>query len=251
VFFDPTRYGTMDLVLAMYGYAAQIYCDFSAYSDMAIGLAALMGYRFPANFDQPYRAERLREFWRRWHISLSSWLRDYLYKPLGGSRRGGMRTGINLALTMLLGGLWHGAAWKFIMWGALHGGGLMIERALLPRIGERSRTMPGRVVSVLVVFHLVCLAWVFFRSEDFETAWAYLGQMLAWQPGMERVTPFALLLVALGLALHAIPRATTRWAAAALEPWPRWALGVLSGVVVVAIDALGPEGVAPFIYFRF
>jgi alginate O-acetyltransferase complex protein AlgI len=251
VFFDPTRFGTVDLLLAMYGYAAQIFCDFSAYSDMAIGLAVLMGYRFPQNFDQPYRAQRLREFWRRWHISLSSWLRDYLYKPLGGSRRGAWRTNINLALTMLLGGLWHGAAWKFIMWGALHGGGLMIERTLLPVIGERSRSRAGRILSVLVVFHLVCVAWIFFRAENFATAWDYLGQLLTPTMAIERTTPFTLALVVLALSLHAIPRDIGRRVADLLEPWPRWALGALGGVFVVAIDALGPDGVAPFIYFQF
>ena len=251
VFFDPTRFNGVDLMLAMYGYAAQIYCDFSAYSDMAMGLAALMGYRFPANFDQPYRAQRLRDFWRRWHISLSSWLRDYLYKPLGGSRHGTLRTGMALSLTMLLGGLWHGAAWKFIAWGAMHGTGLIIERALLPFIGERSRSVLGRVISVLIVFHLVCVAWIFFRADSFATAWGYLGQILTFTGELDRTSLFTVGLVFVALALHAIPRGSSRRVAEALEPWPRWALGALAGVAVVGIDALGPDGVAPFIYFQF
>ena len=130
VFAAPANYGGPDLLLATYAYAVQIYCDFSAYTDMAIALAALCGFRFPRNFNQPYRAQRLREFWQRWHISLSTWLRDYLYKPLGGNRHGRLNTYRNLMITMLLGGIWHGAAWKFVMWGALHGGGLAVERMM-------------------------------------------------------------------------------------------------------------------------
>ena len=128
IFFDPSRFGTLDLLLGTYGYALQIYCDFSAYTDIAIGVAALFGYRFPQNFDQPYRALGLRDFWRRWHISLSSWLRDYLYISLGGNS-GDWRRYRNLMLTMLLGGLWHGAAWTFVVWGGMHGAMLVIEHA--------------------------------------------------------------------------------------------------------------------------
>ena len=128
VFFDPSAYGGIDIAAAVYGYAVQIYCDFSAYSDMAIGIAALLGYSFPRNFDQPYRASSIQSFWRRWHISLSSWLRDYLYVPLGGGRRGLAMSCVNVMLTMLLGGLWHGAAWTFVAWGGLHGGAQVIER---------------------------------------------------------------------------------------------------------------------------
>ena len=121
VFAVPQSYGAWDTLLAVYGYAAQIYCDFSGYTDIAIGCALLLGYRFPRNFNAPYTAVDPQEFWRRWHISLSSWLRDYLYFPLGGSRKGKLRTYINLMVTMLLGGLWHGAAWTFVVWGGLHG----------------------------------------------------------------------------------------------------------------------------------
>jgi alginate O-acetyltransferase complex protein AlgI len=131
VFRDPTAYGAWDIVLACYGYTIQIFCDFSAYSDMAIGFAALLGFHFPKNFDQPFRAVSLSEFWRRWHISLSTWLRDYLYiRALGGNRRGEARTRFNLMATMILGGIWHGANWTFLLWGAIHGAALAIERAL-------------------------------------------------------------------------------------------------------------------------
>src|SRR5438552_465853 len=201
VFAAPTSYGAPDLLLAVYGYAVQIYCDFSAYSDMAIALAALLGFRFPANFNQPYRAERLREFWQRWHISLSTWLRDYLYKPLGGNREGRLKTYRNLLLTMLLGGLWHGAAWKFIAWGALHGGGLTVERMLEPWIGRRALSPVAKIVATLVVFHFVCFAWIFFRAEDFGMAALYIGGLAAgWSGGLQQAGPFVVALIALGLA---------------------------------------------------
>ncbi|MBU4040941.1 MAG: MBOAT family protein, partial [Alphaproteobacteria bacterium] len=153
VFFDPSAYGAIDIAAAVYGYAVQIYCDFSAYSDMAIGIAALLGYSFPRNFDQPYRASSMQSFWRRWHISLSSWLRDYLYVPLGGGRKGLAASCINVFITMVLGGLWHGAAWTFLAWGALHGGVQVIERLGRAAFGDR-KVIPT-VVGVLVTFHIV------------------------------------------------------------------------------------------------
>src|SRR5580704_7601350 len=176
VFASPDQYGGPDLLLATYAYAVQIYCDFSAYTDIAIAVAALCGFRFPRNFNQPYRSLRLREFWQRWHMSLSFWLRDYLYKPLGGNRHGRLDTYRNLMITMLLGGIWHGAAWKFVMWGALHGGGLAIERMAMPWLGERPASVVGRAVSWVVVFHFVCLAWIFFRAEDFTVASVFIGR---------------------------------------------------------------------------
>ena len=252
VFAAPTSYGAPDLLFAVYGYAVQIYCDFSAYSDIAIALAALLGFRFPANFNQPYRAERLREFWRRWHISLSSWLRDYLYKPLGGNRHGRAKTYRNLMVTMLLGGIWHGAAWKFVAWGALHGGGLALERLIEPLLGRRAQSPVARAVATLVVFHFVCLAWIFFRAEDFEIARLYLaGFGAGWAGGLQQAGPFTVALIALGMAGQFTSPALFERAAAALGRLPVWGLGATAGILVAAIDALGPEGVAPFIYFRF
>jgi alginate O-acetyltransferase complex protein AlgI len=252
VFAAPTSYGGPDLLLAVYGYAVQIYCDFSAYTDMAIGLAALLGFRFPANFNQPYRSERLREFWQRWHISLSSWLRDYLYKPLGGNRHGRFKTYRNLMITMLLGGIWHGAGWKFIAWGALHGGGLAVERMLEPWLGLRSRSIAARIVATVLVFHFVCFAWIFFRAEDFEVARLFIaGLSSGWAGGVQQASPFVVGLIALGLAGQYFPVRLFERCAEALGRLPLWGLGVTAGIVVAAIDALGPEGIAPFIYFRF
>ncbi|MBV9863403.1 MAG: MBOAT family protein [Alphaproteobacteria bacterium] len=252
VFAAPTGYSGPDLLLGVYGYAVQIYCDFSAYTDIAIAVAALLGFRFPRNFNQPYRAQRLREFWQRWHISLSSWLRDYLYKPLGGNRHGRAKTYRNLMITMLLGGIWHGAGWKFVMWGALHGGGLAAERIVEPWIGRRPRTSAGKALSTILVFHFVCLAWVFFRAEDFDIAWVYLGGLgSGWQNGLQQVGPFAVMLIALGLATQFTPPDWLERASAIIGRLPYWGMGAMAGIVVALINALGPEGVAPFIYFRF
>jgi D-alanyl-lipoteichoic acid acyltransferase DltB (MBOAT superfamily) len=262
VFNDPIHHTLPDLLLGIYGYAVQIYCDFSAYTDMAIGIAALLGYEFPQNFNQPYRAASLQDFWRRWHISLSSWLRDYLYKPLGGSRYGTLNTARNLLITMLLGGIWHGAAWKFVFWGALHGAGLGFERFVLgadgPRRGAPAPTpRPLRhALCVLLVFHFVCLGWLFFRADDFGTAVLYLQSMadgvMAPTPDMPlQATPFVLGLIVLGMVLQFVPPDMPRRVAGAVLAWPDWALGAVAGLVVVAIGAMGPDGVAPFIYFQF
>lgn len=248
-FLDPGAYGAGDLLLATYAYAVQIYCDFSAYSDIAIGVAALLGYHFARNFDQPYRAQSLQDFWRRWHISLSTWLRDYLYIPLGGNRKGPVRTYANLLITMLLGGLWHGAALKFVFWGFLHGGGLAVERAL--GVAPRKRTAWGRVVAIVFIFHFVCLCWIFFRAESFARAIEFLSGFARWRQAMQLATPFLLVLLAWGIAMHFTPPSLLR----RLEGfWSRRNLlwqGLAAGIVVVLIEAAGSEGVAPFIYFQF
>ena len=162
VFGVPQAYAAPDVLLAAYAYAAQIYCDFSGYTDMAIGLALLMGFVFPQNFRRPYRATGFRDFWRRWHMTLSRFLRDFLYIPLGGNRGGRLLTYRNLMLTMVLGGLWHGAAWTFVLWGAFHGVGLVAEHAL----GGRMR-LPGWL-RWLVTFHLIVFGWILFRSQSFD-----------------------------------------------------------------------------------
>ena len=249
-FFDPAGRSSLDLLLGAYGYAVQIYCDFSAYSDMAIGIAALLGYRFPRNFAQPYRAASLQEFWRRWHISLSSWLRDYLYIALGGNRRGRARTYLNLFLTMVLGGLWHGANWTFLVWGALHGAWLGIERGW-------SRARPGwwpalpRWIGVIVTFHVVVLGWIFFRAATVGEALTYLRFLVAGDWRDTLVTPLSLALVVVGLAIHALPARALPFLAARLRRWPAPALGLAIGAAILLIDSMRPEGVAPFIYYQF
>jgi alginate O-acetyltransferase complex protein AlgI len=252
VFAAPDNYGGPDLLLATYAYAVQIYCDFSAYTDIAIALAALCGFRFPRNFNQPYRALRLREFWQRWHISLSTWLRDYLYKPLGGNRHGRLNTYRNLLITMLLGGIWHGAAWKFVMWGALHGGGLAVERMGEAWLGRRPASVATTIISWLIVFHFVCFAWIFFRAEDFTVARVFIaGLGGGWTEPVQQAGPAMVALIVIGLAGQFLPPGSFERAGLMLQRVPYWGLGVAAGLIVAAINALGPEGIAPFIYFRF
>jgi D-alanyl-lipoteichoic acid acyltransferase DltB (MBOAT superfamily) len=248
VFFDPTAYGAVDIAAAVYGYAVQIYCDFSAYSDMAIGLAALLGYSFPRNFDQPYRASSMQSFWRRWHISLSSWLRDYLYVPLGGGRKGLFASCINVFITMVLGGLWHGAAWTFLAWGALHGGVQVIERLGRAAFGDR-KVVPT-VIGVLVTFHIVCLGWILFRAENFELAVAMLEGLGRVGP-VTMLTPLLLALIVGGLAMHWLPPRAIEGVAERMKAAPSLTLGLLIGAAILMIEAVRPEGVAPFIYFQF
>ncbi len=249
-FFDPAAQTGPDLVAAAYGYAVQIYCDFSAYSDMAVGLAALLGYRFPRNFDQPYRAASLQDFWRRWHISLSSWLRDYLYISLGGNRGGLFFICRNLFLTMILGGLWHGAKWTFLIWGALHGGVLAIERlwrdlrpAGLPRLPTP--------LAVLLIFHIVVVGWIFFRADDLAGALAYLAELAAFRPGVALAGPLMCGLIGLGMAIHFTPPGLFAGLTRRVAAWPAPLLGVAVAAAVLIIDALRFEGVAAFIYYQF
>jgi D-alanyl-lipoteichoic acid acyltransferase DltB (MBOAT superfamily) len=250
VFFDPAGHSRIDLIAAAYGYAVQIYCDFSAYSDMAIGIAALLGYRFPLNFNQPYRATSLQDFWRRWHISLSSWLRDYLYiGVLGGNRHGFARQCANLLITMLLGGLWHGAKWTFVIWGGLHGGVLALER-----IWDRFRPWPvrlPRVLAWLITFHIVLVGWIFFRAESFAQAIAFLHGIATSGASSAVVTPLALGLILFGMVIHFTPPMTGQRLAMALRRLPAPALGLIAGIVILIIDAMRFEGVAPFIYYQF
>ncbi len=250
VFADPGAFTSLDLLIAVYGYAAQIYCDFSAYSDMAIGLAALLGYRFQPNFDQPYRAASLQDFWRRWHISLSSWLRDYLYIPLGGSRGGVAVQCRNLVITMVLGGLWHGASTRFLIWGALHGSWLSAERLWAGVRPQRWPRAPA-VVGILVTFHVVCLGWVFFRAPSFGDALGFLGRMAAGAGGPTHVTPLCAALLAVGIGLCALPRDALPRAARALARLPAPAAGLVAASLILLIDAAHPDGVAPFIYYQF
>jgi D-alanyl-lipoteichoic acid acyltransferase DltB (MBOAT superfamily) len=246
----PYDYGGSDVLLAVYAYALQIYCDFSAYSDIAIGVAALLGYRFQRNFNQPYRAVSLQDFWRRWHISLSSWLRDYLYIPLGGSRLGRARTYVNLMLTMLIGGLWHGAAWHYLAWGALHGGGLAVERATgLDRAASGPAWIRG--LRIVLVFHFVCLCWIFFRAKDMSVAFDILERLTVWTARPQLVTTFTVGMVMLGLLMQAAPQNSLQRLDRAYHTMSPWAVGLLGGLFLLMIEVFGGDGSAPFIYFQF
>jgi alginate O-acetyltransferase complex protein AlgI len=248
VYNDPAAHSAGELTLAFYGFATQIYCDFSGYTDMAIGLALLLGYQLPQNFDRPYLALSLRDFWRRWHMTLSRWLRDYLYIPLGGSRRGRLRAYRNVMITMLLGGLWRGAAWTFVLWGGIHGGALSAERWARERFdGFR---LPAWA-AWLFTFHVVCVAWVFFRSPDLGTAFDVLGGLGLSGPSPLVTLPVVLLVVA-AVAIQALPPGWWREAEAWFVVRPVALQGLAVGAIIVAADAaVGQQGVAPFIYFRF
>lgn len=249
VFAEAATRSSADLLAGVYGYAVQIYCDFSAYSDIAIGVAGLLGYRFPYNFNQPYRAASLQDFWRRWHISLSSWLRDYLYIPLGGSRRGPWRQCANLMVTMVLGGLWHGASAKFLVWGALHGSVLSGE-TLWRRVKPARWPSAPAWLGALVTFHVVCLGWIYFRAQSFEDAGAVLSGLVQTR-GALTVGPFLLGTIALGLLLNHLPPLALQRIARRVSALPAPAMGALTAAAILMIDAARPDGVAPFIYYQF
>lgn len=180
IFDNPTLYSGVENLMGVYGYALQIYCDFSGYSDMAIGIALLLGFHFNINFDSPYKSASVTEFWRRWHISLSSWLRDYLYISLGGNRKGKVRQYVNLIITMFLGGLWHGASWNFVLWGVLHGVALAVHKFWMSLTGRKKGEQSHgirRFFGVVVTFHFVCFCWIFFRNADFATSVDMLRQI--------------------------------------------------------------------------
>jgi D-alanyl-lipoteichoic acid acyltransferase DltB (MBOAT superfamily) len=249
LFAFPGQHGGVEALVGIYAYAIQIYADFSGYTDMAIGLALLLGFRFPQNFDAPYTAVSLQDFWRRWHMTLSRWLRDYLYVPLGGNRGGRRNTYRNLILTMVLGGLWHGAAWTFVIWGGLHGGWLALER-WLDETGKRPKVLANPWVGRLVTFHVVCLGWVFFRASGVDDALDILGRVVVGSADAA-LNSTVVAVVALMLASQFVPTGAVRRVRAGFS---RWALPAQAGAlaaVLVLVDVLGPEGVPPFIYFQF
>jgi alginate O-acetyltransferase complex protein AlgI len=233
-------------------YALQIYFDFSGYSDMAIGLGRMLGFEFPKNFDSPYHSQSITEFWRRWHISLSSWLRDYLYVPLGGNRYGQRRTYFNLAMVMLLGGLWHGAQWQFVAWGAFHGTFLGAERWIGKKSFYAGLPAPARV---LLTFVLVLFSWVLFRAENLYLATRYLGAMfgVTATPEATRLLGAGLFtlhnLVLMGLCLFVVSRRTQSWDFAERQSWPR-AVALLA-LFILALAAMFTQAFNPFLYFQF
>jgi alginate O-acetyltransferase complex protein AlgI len=252
--YDAQRAGvsTADAWVGTVAFAGQIFCDFAGYSTCAIGTAMCLGFSLPENFRFPYAAVGFSDFWRRWHISLSGWLRDYLYIQLGGNRRGPTRTQINLILTMLIGGLWHGASWTFVVWGGLHGLYLVLER-VARRIAWPSPlwdTWLARLVLALVTFALVCFAWVFFRATSFEQAFTIVRAMLGVTSASE-VNPvlFASLIpVGVLLGVHGLLRNTTLETVVEKTPWPVRALALFAMLVALL---LFPGVDRAFIYFQF
>ncbi|MFP5362856.1 MAG: MBOAT family O-acyltransferase [Thermoleophilia bacterium] len=245
VFGVPQAYSAPDVWLASYAYAVQIFCDFSGYTDIAIGTALLLGFVFPQNFDRPYRSASLREFWRRWHITLSRFLRDFLYIPLGGNRGGKWRTVRNLMITMTLGGLWHGAAWGFVLWGVIHGTALVVEHLLRGRI-----SMP-RWLGWLIAFHVVVLAWIPFRAPDLELAATFASRLV--EPGPATLWTVPVVLVTfLVIALQLLPERPLDVIRVRFEQLHPVALGVSMATAILLVAAtVSNQGVPPFIYFQF
>ncbi len=229
----------------------QIYADFSGYTDVAIGSAALFGYELPENFDAPYVSKNLQEFWRRWHISLSSWLRDYLYMPLGGSRGAPAATYRNLMITMVLGGLWHGASWNFVIWGALHGGALAVTRVWQRARGERASSALGRVVATVATFHFVCLAWIFFRAPTFAHATLALSQMAHGTWAMGHITPKVVAVIAGAMALHFLPADWELRAREAFAARPALVQGVVLAAFAMGLHLAASAKPEPFVYGQF
>jgi len=253
VFTDPTQFSRFDLVMAVYAYAIQIYADFSAYTDIAIGVAALLGYRFPQNFNQPYRALGPGDFWRRWHMTLSNWLRDYLYIPLGGNRHGPLMTARNLMLTMLLGGLWHGANWTFLIWGALHGAALVVDHAyrrssLYKRYGRAPWAV---VIDWAMTLHFVCFCWLFFRAPSFDVATQYLSGIVTDNGAPSTMPAIVWPLIAAGAFTHVVPPDWRARLGEWLDARGEAAQIGLGAAMLYFIVVMAPDASAPFIYFQF
>ncbi len=259
VFDQPTLYSGFENLMAVYGYALQIYCDFSGYSDMAIGIALLLGFKFPPNFNAPYKSASVTEFWRRWHISLSSWLKDYLYISLGGNRHGKFRQYLNLLITMLLGGLWHGANWNFILWGGMHGVALALDKiknAVLRRPKNYESKGFLRFVGIIITFHLVCLSWIFFRQSSLEDAIAMILQIgTRFQPqvAMQWVVGYWIVasMMALGFVLHFMPSKLSDLTKRMVVRMPLIIQAILIIAVIFIVIQVKSSDVQPFIYFQF
>jgi len=257
VFDMPAIYSGFENLMAVYGYGLQIYCDFSGYTDIAIGLGLIMGFRLPVNFNSPYKASDIGDFWKRWHISLSRWLKDYLYIPLGGNRKGAFRTNINLMITMLLGGLWHGASARFILWGGLHGAGLVLSRAWNSLAGKKIKPGKfGRAIAIFITFNFVSFCWIFFRASDMDTAILMIKQIAEnFSPGsfitvLSAYSSIFLLILA-GYAIHFLPERIKESYRGFFINIPVPAQVTIIVFIAVVLYQMRLTEVVPFIYFRF
>jgi alginate O-acetyltransferase complex protein AlgI len=257
IFANPGQFDAVTLLQGALGYTVQIYCDFSGYSDMAIGCARMMGYRFLDNFQMPYSAANITEFWRRWHISLSTWLRDYLYIPLGGNRHGARRTYVNLMLTMLLGGLWHGASWNFVVWGGGHGVALAVHKFWAVTVGPKIRRQGTLVkfvwdaISRALTLAFVVVGWILFRAHSFGDATGMIKRIMTWDISGARVFSHHIVAALIAVALtHLLVQKNRNWA----EEMPGRSVPVrilAYSALLILIVCLGATDAAPFIYFQF
>ncbi|GHV42300.1 alginate O-acetyltransferase [Clostridia bacterium] len=256
VFRAPAAFNAPTLMLAVVSYSLQIYFDFSGYSDMAIGIAKFLGYDFKPNFNLPYISKNLTEFWKRWHISLSSWLQQYLYFPLGGNRKGKIRTYINLMLTMVLGGLWHGANWTFVIWGVLHGLGLCIHKFFAKHFPHLKKSnVVISFISILATYIFVCFAWIFFRSSDFQTAFTIISRIVTWQDGVSHMFTWSFAAIAC-VAIGTLSAVLKNKGVNISGFYPISNLNTIKGLFLLFLSigficGLAYLGDNPFIYFQF
>ena len=257
VFANPLGYSGFENISALYAYSLQVYCDFSGYTDIAIGIGLLLGFRLPKNFNSPYKADNVGNFWKRWHISLSSWLRDYLYIPLGGNRKGKFRTNVNLMITMLLGGLWHGASWEFVIWGGINGVGLLVYK-YWKRISpyENSNHWAVHLWKVFITFNFITFTRIWFRSESMAQANQFLGQVwnsldLSLAPDVIYNYYKVFLVMLLGYVVHWLPSGTKRWYRNWFIATPIWLKLLITVLIVFVIYQSWSADLVPFIYFQF
>ena len=254
VFDNPEIYSGFMNLMAVYGYSIQIYCDFSGYSDMAIGLAALLGFKLPINFNNPYKSKSITEFWRRWHISLSTWLRDYLYISIGGNRKGKIRTYINLLITMLLGGLWHGAALKFIIWGGIHGLGLAFHKLWLSVVKVKKNLL-WSLLSMLLTFHFVAFCWMYFRAIDIKTVQSMIHQIF-YDFDLTEISsciqgywkPFSFILF--GFVIHLLPSKFKLYLKKSFSSTPIYIQVLMISLLIFLIYQAKSAEIQPIIYFQ-
>jgi len=251
VFDFPKLYTGAETLIATYGYAFQLYFDFSGYTDIAIGSALLLGLKLPANFNAPYSATNLSDFWRRWHISLSNWLRDYLYFSLPGQRSKVMPY-LNLVITMTLGGLWHGPSWNFVVWGLLHGVGQVIVRLWQIKFGPKPAESPfWRVMSIILTFHYVCFCWIFFRAGTWQGAMDVLERIGSLSASFSNISiPLAVVLT-IGILAHYMPKKWYDFTTDLYARSPFFLQAAAMVALVIAIQYIATTGSAPFIYVNF
>lgn len=255
VYESPDMYSSLEILLGgVYGYSLQIYCDFSGYSDIAIGTARLLGFRLPENFDLPYRARSIGEYWRRWHMSLSTWLRDYLYVPMGGNRgRRPWHVYRNLFLTMLIGGLWHGAAWTFVVWGALHGGVMAAERFVRDRFRSHDDKRPllPAWLGFLLTFHFIGFVFILFRSGSFAKAGTVFRGLLELSWTTANLQIWLIVALVAGYLGHVLPKSVFERMSALFVGLPVWIQAALLIGLVWLLSVVAGSDVVPFIYFQF
>ncbi|TAD95611.1 MAG: MBOAT family protein [Bacteroidetes bacterium] len=256
VFSDPNAYSGFENLTAVYGYSIQIYCDFSGYTDIAIGLSLLLGFRLPINFNSPYKSLNITEFWRRWHISLSSWLRDYLYISLGGNRHGKFKTYLFLFTTMLLGGLWHGASVRFIIWGALHGIALAVHKWWLEIYPKAIDNQRDKIISGFITFHFVAFCWIFFRAEDMQKVGDILSNILFnFRADLIAEVLFSykniFAVMILGYGVHWLPSEWKIEIARRFNFLPDLTKAIVIVGIILMLFQIRTSEIQPFIYFQF